>query len=77
MYHNSMKEYVINLFWDEEASVWGAINDQIPITLESGSLDLLIERVRSAVPELLELNGLSEEVTMLRFQAERLMKAIS
>lgn len=72
-----MKEYVINLFWDEEASVWGAVNDQIPITLESGSLDLLIERVRSAVPELLELNGLSEEVTMLRFQAERLMKAIS
>ena len=73
----NMKEYVINLFWDDEASVWVATNDIIPLTLESGSLDLLIERVRMAAPELLEVNGQVGEMTMLRFQAERLMQAIS
>ena len=72
-----MKEYVINLFWDEEAFVWVAENEDIPIILESGSLDLLIERVRIATPELLQLNNSGNEMPMLRFQAERLMKAIS
>ena len=72
-----MKEYIINLFWDEEAFVWVATNDDIPIVLESGSLDLLIERVRTATPELLELNGHDIEIPMLRFHAERLMQAIS
>jgi len=51
-----MTEYIVLLTWDDEASVWVAENDDIPITLESDSLDKLIERVRIAVPELLELN---------------------
>ncbi|MCL1895647.1 MAG: DUF1902 domain-containing protein [Clostridiales bacterium] len=54
---------MINLFWDEEASVWVATNDEIPIALESGSLDLLMERVRIATPELLELNGLTQPIS--------------
>ena len=53
-----MPEYTVNLLWDTEAAVWIATSDTIPgLALESGSIDALIERVRFAVPELLELNG--------------------
>jgi len=52
-----MIKYNVLLTWDEEASVWVAENDDIPIALEADSLDKLIERVRIATPELLELNG--------------------
>ena len=53
-----MSEYTINLLWDAEAAVWTATSDAIPgLVLESGSIDALIERVRFAVPELLELSA--------------------
>ena len=52
-----MIEYVIEINWDNEAAVWYAVNDDIPIVLESGSFDALVERVKIAVPEILELNG--------------------
>ena len=65
-----MKEYLILLTWDDEASVWLAENDEIPIALESGSLDVLIERVRNAVPELLILNGKEHTGKVLRFIME-------
>jgi hypothetical protein len=64
-------EYTIVLTWDNEASVWIAENDNIPIALESDSIDTLIERVRNAVPELLELNGKNHANTALRFVMER------
>ena len=51
-----MIEYTISLDWDEEASKWFAMNDDIPIMLEDASLDKLISRVKLAAPELLELN---------------------
>ena len=45
--------YIVNLAWDPEASVWIATSDDIPgLALESGSFDALLERVRFAVPEL-------------------------
>lgn len=48
-------EYTINLIWDNEACVWVATSEDIKgLVLESGSLDALIERVRIAVPELLQ-----------------------
>ena len=50
-------EYTVNLMWDSEAAVWVATSDDIiGLVLESGSLDVLIERVRTVAPELLELN---------------------
>ena len=49
--------YTVNLLWDSEADVWVATSDDIiGLVLESGSLDVLIERVRRIAPELLELN---------------------
>ena len=44
--------------WDPEASVWIATSDDVPgLVLESGSLDVLMERVKYAVPDLLSLDG--------------------
>lgn len=51
-------DYRINIIWDNEAAVYVATSEDVPgLVLESGSLDALIERVKTAVPELLELNG--------------------
>ncbi len=70
-------EYHVNLTWDSEASVWIATSKDIPgLALESGSFDALLERVRYAAPELLELNS-CEKATVLVFSAsERREKAI-
>ncbi|WP_295758179.1 DUF1902 domain-containing protein [uncultured Oscillibacter sp.] len=67
-------KYVVNLTWDPEASVWVATSDDIPgLVLESGSFDALLERVRFAAPELLELNS-TERPVLLSFRAERMEK---
>lgn len=65
-------EYIVKLVWDPDASVWVATSEDIPgLVLESGSFDALLERVRFAAPELLELNNAKNPVA-LSFQAERL-----
>ena len=67
-----MEELLIKLTWDQEARVWIAESDDVPgLVLESGSFDALIERVRVAVPELLELNGASTAPVQLRMVSER------
>ena len=58
-------EYVINFVWDEEASVWIATSNDVPgLVLESGSFDALVERVKNAVPELLQLNRKTPAVSL-------------
>lgn len=65
-------EYTVNLLWDNEASVWIATSEDIPgLILESGSFDALLERVRFAVPELLELNGKTETPLGISFVSNR------
>ena len=50
-------DYIINLLWDTEASVWVATSEDIKgLVLESGSLDVLIQKIRVAMPDLLKLN---------------------
>ena len=65
-----MTEYVIVLSWDDEAGVWIAENSDIPIALESDSLDKLIDRVKTATPELLELNRKTSTNITLNFTME-------
>jgi hypothetical protein len=65
------EDYTISITYDEEAAVCYALNDDIPIALESDSLDVLMERVKLAVPELLELNGKNYTHTVLHFIMER------
>ena len=51
------KKFMVRIAWDDEADVWIATSDDIPgLALEHGSFDALVERVRLASPELLELN---------------------
>jgi hypothetical protein len=65
-------ELLIKLTWDPDACVWIAESDDVPgLVLESGSFDALIERVRYAVPELLELNGATNTPVQLRMVSER------
>lgn len=50
--------YKIDLLWDDEADVWVATSKDVPgLVLESESVDVLIERLKVAIPELIELNG--------------------
>ena len=65
-----MGEYTISLAWSEEANKWYAMNDEIPITIEDASLDALINQVKLAVPELLELNGKNHTNIHLLFKME-------
>jgi len=65
-----MPVYTIKMTWDKDAAVWYAVCDDIPIALESGSFDALVERVKIATPELLDLNGKSTEC-ILNFKANR------
>ena len=65
--------YTVLWTWDEEAQVWYCTSEDIPgLILESGSLDVLIERARYAAPELLELMGHDSANASLSFNAERL-----
>ncbi len=66
-------EYTINLLWDNEAGVWVATSDDIQgLVLESNSIDALIERVKIAVPALLEINRITNNKTAnLHFLSEK------
>ena len=68
-------DYRINIIWDSEAAVYVATSEDVPgLVLESGSLDALIERVKTAVPELLELNNRKNKQYNLTILSERLEK---
>jgi hypothetical protein len=63
-----MATYHVNLGWDNEAYVWTATSNDVPgLVLESGSLDALIEEVKYAVPDLMEVRD-----AVIDFKAERL-----
>ena len=67
-----MMSYRINFVWDDEAAVWVATSQDVPgLVLESGSFDALLERVRYAVPELIELNGEKPTNLKLTYLTER------
>ena len=62
-------ECKVILTWDNEAFVWMASSEDVPgLTLESGSLDALMERVKFAIPDLLELRDTEVKID---FRAER------
>jgi len=72
-YNNNIMEYNIVFLWDDEASVWIAESEDLPgLILESDSFDTLVENVKKAVPELLELSGKDHSQVRLHFKAERL-----
>ena len=64
-------EHIIEIQWDDDACVWYAVNDSIPLALESNSFDALIEKVKVAAPEILQENGAELGDCGLCFRAER------
>ena len=64
---------VIKLIWSEEEKFWfsKSMDESFGLTLESGSVDALIERVKIAVPEMLALNGYTGNID-LSFEIERI-----
>jgi hypothetical protein len=66
---SELKEYTVLLTWDDEAYVWLASSEDVPgLALEGGSLDALMERVKYAVPDLLDLKDMAIKIN---FKAER------
>ena len=64
-------DYKVTLTWDNEAFMWIATSDDVPgLVLESNSYDALIERVKIAIPDLLEINNNS--LIKIKFVSERL-----
>ena len=60
--------YEIAITWDEDAGVWCAVCDEIPLALESNSFDALIGKVKIVAYEILELNGRLAENVKLCFR---------
>ena len=68
-----MIEITVIFSWDDESSVWIAESLELPgLILESGSFDALVERVKIAIPDLLDLNKIEHTQTKIHFKAERL-----
>lgn len=62
-------EYTVNIVWDKEANVWIASSNEIPgLVLESDSYDTLTDRLRIAVPDILEANHLPK-ITKLNYSS--------
>ena len=66
-------DFVIRMIWDNDASRWAAIGSPgMGLVLESDSFDLLVERVKLAAPEMVELNFNYKGPINLHFNTERM-----
>ena len=65
-------EYIVDIRWDEDARVWYAVCDNIPLALEGNSFDALLERVKYVTPEILMENGVETSDVSICFRAERM-----
>jgi predicted RNase H-like HicB family nuclease len=55
----SERIYVVRADWDAEAKVWVAYSEDVPgLATGADTLEDLVEKLKVAVPELLEENGL-------------------
>jgi len=65
-----MRKYTVTIAFDDKAQKWYAQNDKIPIILEDYSIDTLINRVKLAAPEMLEINNMPYSGIHLVFKME-------
>jgi len=62
---------IINLHYDDNACIWIATSHNgVGLTLESENILNLVNRVKSGLPEMLELNGLPHEDTRVLFNIQ-------
>ncbi len=53
------KPFFIRAEWDDDAQVWVASSDDVPgLATEEKTLEGLIRKLKTMIPELLEANGL-------------------
>jgi len=53
--------YEVTALWDSEAGVWVAESDDVPgLVAEAESPNDLAQKLRILIPELLEVNGISD-----------------
>jgi len=56
--------YEIRAQWDSEAGVWVAESEDVPgLVAEADSPNVLVQKLRTLIPELLELNGATSDRT--------------
>ncbi|MBW4661894.1 MAG: DUF1902 domain-containing protein [Drouetiella hepatica Uher 2000/2452] len=49
--------YQIDAFWDTDSAVWVATSDDVPgLATEADTIEILSQKLRSMIPELLRLN---------------------
>lgn len=52
------KPYYVHAEWDDKAKVWTASSDDVPgLATESDTTEALVQKLKTLIPELLELNG--------------------
>jgi predicted RNase H-like HicB family nuclease len=57
----SIQPYTVEAFWDAEASVWVATSETIlGLVTEAETIEELTQKLRSIIPDLLELNHLAD-----------------
>ena len=66
--------YEVLAQWDSEAGVWVAESEDVPgLVAEAESPNLLAQKLKTLIPELLELNGITNEGAVrfhVRYQHE-------
>ncbi len=73
------KEYYIKALWDNEAMVWYASSEDVPgLSTEAETLELLIEKLKIIIPELLQANDVTIPDQPISFHvvSERTEKAL-
>lgn len=58
----------VSASWDDDARVWVATSDDVPgLITEAETCDALAEKLQTLIPELLELNGVTD-ISEIPFQ---------
>ena len=48
----------VQAFWDKDAEVWVATSEDVPgLATEASTIEVLTQKLREMIPELLELNS--------------------
>ncbi|MBC1240495.1 MULTISPECIES: DUF1902 domain-containing protein [Nostoc] len=63
--------FKVQAFWDKDAEVWVATSSDVPgLATEASSIEILTEKLRVMIPELVVLNGIipSDYVGSITFE---------
>lgn len=67
----SQLKYEVSAFWDKEAQVWVAESESVPgLATEAETLEALTQKLRTVVPELLQLNRIIEDTSVREIEIE-------